>query len=142
MAEEVYGPYTSVEDAVKTVNVLELEGYFKENITIFSHGKYADALNNDTDVNITSTETSKNRDRSFIDKITKFIFTGVEETSNIHNKLLEKGLSDEQAAKFTDQIKSGSILVTSDTALKIGNNPVEETDVTTKKTESVNHLQE
>ncbi|WP_010529797.1 general stress protein [Lentibacillus jeotgali] len=140
MAEEIYGPYSSVEEAVKTVNVLELEGYFKENITIFSHGKHADKLNRNADVTITSTETSSNREQSFMDKISNVIFSGVEETTDIHEKLLDKGLSDKQAAQYAEQIKSGNILVTADRALKMGNDPTEEMNETNMK-ESISHVQ-
>ncbi|GGJ88293.1 hypothetical protein GCM10007063_08530 [Lentibacillus kapialis] len=140
MAEEVYGPFSSIEEAVKTVNILELEGYFKENITIFSHGKYADKLNENADVAITSTETAKNREQSFLDKVSKVIFNGVKETSDIYEELINKGLSEKQAAQHAEQIKSGKILITSNRALKMGNDPTQETDEQKMK-ESINHVE-
>ncbi|WP_167751357.1 general stress protein [Lentibacillus salicampi] len=137
MAEEIFGPFSSVEEAAKTVDVLELEGYFKENITIFSHGKYADELNANTDVAVTSTETPENRESSFMDKISKVIFNGVGETSNMLDQLRGKGLSAEQAAQYAKQINSGKILITADRTLKMGNDAAEDSNNTGER---VNHL--
>lgn len=137
LAEEVFGPFSTVEEAVKAVDVLELEGYSNGTITIFSHGKYADDINGKTDVSVTCTETSRDRKNSFMDKISNVIFNGVDETKDIHAQLLEKGLSTEQAEQYAEHIKSGDILVTANTELKMGNDAV---DDTSKMKESVNHL--
>jgi len=137
LAEEVYGPFSSVAEAVKTVDVMELEGYSNATITIFSHGKYADEINDKTDVSITSTETSKNRESSFMDKVSKVIFNGVEETTNIHDKLRDKGLTPQQATKYAKEINSGKIVVTANTKLKMNNDAADDSD---NFGERVNHL--
>ncbi len=72
MAEEIFGPFDSVEEAVKTVDILELEGYSNSNITIFADGTYAEKLHDKTDVRVVSLEHETNQDDpSIIDKIKK-----------------------------------------------------------------------
>ncbi|QKY68447.1 general stress protein [Lentibacillus sp. CBA3610] len=139
MAEEVYGPFASVEETVKTVDVLELEGYGNSSITIFSHGEYADDINNRTDASVTSTETSQKREGTIRDKISAIIFNGVEETTNLTEQLQEKGLSEKQAAKYAEEIKSGQLLVTVSKGLKMGNDAAEDLDTFGERVNHMNH---
>ncbi|SFE01575.1 Heat induced stress protein YflT [Lentibacillus persicus] len=137
LAEEIYGLYESVEEVVKTVDILELEGKSNGSITIFSHGKYADEINEKTDVSVTSTETSKDRERSFLDKITKVIFNGVDETTDLPARLREKGLTEQQAAYYTEEIKSGKLIVTVTKDLKMSNDAAYDLDTYGQR---ANHL--
>ncbi|ALX48816.1 general stress protein [Lentibacillus amyloliquefaciens] len=139
MAEEVYGPFASVEETVKAVDVLELEGYSNASITIFSHGEYADDINKRTDASVTSTETSRKREGTIRDKISTVIFNGVEETSNLSERLQEKGLSEKQAAKYAEKIKSGHLLVTVSKGLKMGNDAAEDSDTFGERVNRMNY---
>ncbi|GAA0439882.1 hypothetical protein GCM10008983_16010 [Lentibacillus halophilus] len=138
MAEEIFGPFESVEETVKTVNILELEGYSNTNITIFAHGNHADKINDLTDVSVTSLESEEEtHDQTFLSKIKKVFLNDIYKTSDIHDQLLKKGLSESQANDYSKKIEAGNILITSQTELKMGNDPTGETP---KMTENVKHL--
>ncbi|WP_185959669.1 general stress protein [Lentibacillus cibarius] len=137
MAEEIFGPFDSVEDTVKTVNILELEGYSNTNITIFAHGKYADKLNDQTDVSVTSFDPESTQDQSFLEKIKKVFFNDIHETDDLYGHLLDRGLSEDQAKDYSNQVQSGKIVITAENEWKMGNDP---TDDTIKMKEKVDHL--
>ncbi|WP_171046377.1 general stress protein [Lentibacillus cibarius] len=137
MAEEIFGPFDSVEDTVKTVNILELEGYSNTNITIFAHEKYAEKLNNQTDVSVTSFESDPTQDEAFLNKIKKTFFNDIHGTHDLYGHLLDRGLSEGQAKDYSNQVQSGKIIITVETDWKMGNDP---TDGTIKMKEKVDHL--
>ncbi|TRM11783.1 hypothetical protein FH966_08880 [Lentibacillus cibarius] len=137
LAEEIFGPFDSVEDTVKTVNILELEGYSNTNITIFAHGKYADKLNDQTDVSVTSFDPESTQDQSFLEKIKKVFFNDIHETDDLYGHLLDRGLSEDQAKDYSNQVQSGKIVITAENEWKMGNDP---TDDTIKMKEKVDHL--
>ncbi|RYG71759.1 hypothetical protein EU245_13110 [Lentibacillus lipolyticus] len=137
VAEEIFGPFDSKEETVKTADILELEGCSNATITVFTHGAYADNLHDQTDVSVVSLSHTEKQDTSLLDKIKQFIFNPINETSDLYSQLLERGLSEGQAREYSEQIKSGKMIITVENELKMGNDPAK--DMTSMK-ESVEHI--
>lgn len=127
MANEIFGPFHSKEDTVKKVSVLELKGLKAENITIFTNKENTDELEDRTDVDVENNATEDDEKDSFTDKIKKVILNSQDSNLNIHEKLVQLGVSDKQASKYVDAIESGEILVIADDELKMGNDSTSDT---------------
>ncbi|MGP4106429.1 general stress protein [Virgibacillus sp. L01] len=127
MANEIFGPFHSKEDAIKKVSVLELKGLKAENITVFTNKENTDELEERTDVYVENNATEDDRNDSFTDKIKKVILNSQDSGLNIHEKLVQLGVSDKQASIYVDAIESGEILVIADDELKMGNDPTSDT---------------
>ncbi|WP_188456288.1 general stress protein [Virgibacillus oceani] len=118
MTNQIFGPYHSIEKAVAAVNILELKGYKASNITIFSSENKAVELDEQTDVNVEGESTNN---ESFRDKITSIFNKDITPDYNIHDKLMDYGLSNKQSEKYMERIESGEVLVIVDDELRMGN---------------------
>ncbi|SDQ82524.1 general stress protein [Virgibacillus salinus] len=127
MANEIFGPFHSKEDAIKKVSVLELKGLKAENITIFTNKENTAELEDRTDVDVENNAIEDDGKDSFIDKIKKVMLNSQYSGLNIHEKLVQLGVSDKQASMYVDAIESGEILVIADDELKMGNDPTSDT---------------
>ncbi|MFB4166940.1 general stress protein [Virgibacillus sp. JSM 102003] len=127
MANEIFGPFHSKEDAIKKVSVLELKGLKAENITVFTNKENTDELEERTDVDVENNATEDDEKGSFIDKIKKVMLNSQDSGLNVHEKLVQLGVSDKQATKYVDAIESGEILVIADDKLKMGNDSTSDT---------------
>ncbi|SEQ36486.1 Heat induced stress protein YflT [Virgibacillus subterraneus] len=127
MANEIFGPFHSKEDAIKKVSVLELKGLKAENITIFTNKENTAELEDRTDVDVENNAIEDDGKDSFIDKIKKVMLNSQDSSLNIHEKLVQLGVSDKQASMYVDAIESGEILVIADDELKMGNDPTSDT---------------
>ncbi|MBP1970090.1 hypothetical protein J2Z83_002206 [Virgibacillus natechei] len=128
MAIEIIGSYPSKDEAVNVVDRLELKGYNAKNIIIFANNDHSKDLEKRTDVKV-KTDPSENEDESFIDKVKK-IFTEHTDTDShieLHEKLINSGVSEHQAKKYTDEVQAGNILVLADDNLKMGNDATSNT---------------
>lgn len=127
MASEIFGPYHSTEEAIKEVNILGLKGYKDDNIIVFTNGSNTNALENRTDVNVENDVTEKAHEDSFMDKVKK-IFTDEHDSSpDIHEKLVNQGVSDMQADKYAKDIESGKILILVNDEIRMGNDATDDT---------------
>ncbi|MBP1947472.1 general stress protein [Virgibacillus litoralis] len=127
MANEIFGPFYSKEDAIKKVSVLELKGLKAENITIFTNKENTDELEDRTDVDVENNAIEDDEKDSFLDKIKKVMLNSQDSGLNIHEKLVQLGVSDKQASMYVDAIESGEILVIANDELKMGNDPTSDT---------------
>ncbi|MBY7142939.1 general stress protein [Virgibacillus sp. NKC19-3] len=128
MAKEIIGSYSSRDEAVSVVQRLELKGYIAKNITIFANSDHAEDMDRQTDVKVKSDATTEDEE-SFMDKVKK-VFTEHTDTDShieLHGKLVNAGVSELQAKKLTDEIKSGNILIVADDQLKMGNDATSDT---------------
>ncbi|GAB3061231.1 general stress protein [Virgibacillus ainsalahensis] len=130
MGQEVFGPFSARDEAVNLVNSLELKGYSAQNITVFTHRNDTSDMKKHTDVNVESNVTEEKREESFTDKVKKIFFNdNTEDTdSDIYDKLMDLGMSDQQASKYIEEIESGKILVIADDTLKMGHDPTSTSD--------------
>ncbi|WP_164669723.1 general stress protein [Virgibacillus doumboii] len=128
MANEIYGPYKSNKEAVTKAEILELKGHKGENITIFANKHNANALENRTDITIESDMSVNKTGDSFFDKIKKAVLTDKPDTNtDLHEKLVEHGISKEQAKTYKEEIELGNVLIVADDELKMGNDPTPDT---------------
>ncbi|UJL47468.1 general stress protein [Virgibacillus sp. NKC19-16] len=129
MAKEIIGSYPSKDEAVNVVERLELKGFVAKNITIFANSDHKKEMEKRTDVKVKSDATENEDDESFMDKVKK-VFTGNSVTDShieLHEKLVNAGVSEHQAQKYSDEIESGNILVVADDELKMGNDATSDT---------------
>ncbi|WP_373895533.1 general stress protein [Virgibacillus natechei] len=129
MANQIIGSYSSKDEAVNVVERLELKGFIANNIIIFANSDYAKEMEKLTDVKVKSDGTANEDDESFMDKVKK-VFTDQTDTDPhmaLHEKLINAGISEHQAKKYADEIKSGNILVVADDELKMGNDATSDT---------------
>lgn len=128
MANEIYGPYQSIDEAVRSVEVIELKGHKSENITLFTNKNNADELQNYTDVTVESDKSTDDTEQSVMDKIKMAVLMDEPDTNTeLHEKLTKQGLSNEQATKYKEEIKSGNIIIVADDELKMGNDATPDT---------------
>ncbi|WP_174616123.1 general stress protein [Virgibacillus ihumii] len=126
MANEVYGPYGSEEEAIKAVDIMALKGLKAENITILANRKMSKQMEKWTDANVESSAEDDSKSSVF-SKI-KGIFTDEEETEvNFRDRLIELGLSETQAEKFEKIIESGQIIILASDELRMGHDAAGET---------------
>lgn len=129
MAKEIIGSYPSKDEAVNVVERLELKGFIAKNIIIFANSDYAKEMEKRTDVKVKSDGTTNEYDESFMDKVKK-VFTDHTDTDShieLHEKLINAGVSEHQTKKYVDEIKSGNILVVADDKLRMGNDATNDT---------------
>lgn len=121
MGNEVFGPYESTEEVIKTVTTLELKGYKSSNISLFANEDHAEELIKNTDVNVESENGNAANQPPILEKFQKLFTNGTDGHANLHEKLTDRNISDWQAEKFTEAIENGEIVVVADNELRMGN---------------------
>ncbi|PAV29719.1 hypothetical protein CIL05_10130 [Virgibacillus profundi] len=129
MTRQIFGSFDTKDEAIKTVDGLELKGYKAKNITIFANNDDTNDLALRTDVNVESSIVETDSDPSFVDKVKKVFTNDAGSHPYLHDKLIHSGISDKQASKYVDEIESGKILVIADDEMRMGNDSVSD-DVT------------
>lgn len=124
MTRQIFGSFDTRDEAIKTVNGLELKGYKAKNITIFANDDNTTDLAKQTDVNVESSIVETDSEPSFMDKVKRVFMKESGSHPYLHDNLLESGISDKQAAKYTNEIESGKILVIADDELRMGHNSI------------------
>lgn len=120
MTKLIVGSYPSNEEAVKAVNIYELEGHEAKNIMMLTQPSNKDSLENLTDVAVVADEPTDNEDESFTKKVKNIITHHVEFSLDTHEKLVHYGLSDEEAERCLTDVESGKIVVLADDELRMG----------------------
>lgn len=131
MAYEVYGPYSTIAEARKNIDILGLEGVKNEHIFVFSSKDVLNELKNQTDAHIEGDNTANSTENhSLIDKLKNFFSTNDSNSEeNIQEKLRSLGISDKQAEKYMSDITSGNILVVADNEKRMGHDAADDTTV-------------
>lgn len=121
MAMEVYGPFPTTYETVKKVNGLQLKGLTAKNITIFADNKNAIKLKNHTAVKVETDLSRDENEDSFMDKVKKvFVDDEGDNNPNLHDKLVDIGISESRSSEYEEDIDAGEILVVADNTLKLG----------------------
>lgn len=120
MTKLIVGSYLFKEDAIKAVNIYELTGHQAKNIIILTNHENKSELEKLTDVTVKdySPEHAKKvslRDRM---KIKVMHYANVE--LDTHEKLVDYGLSIEDAEKCMTDVQMGKIVVLADDELRMG----------------------
>lgn len=130
MSNEVYGPFPSVDDVVALVDRIQLKGLTAKNIAIFTNRDHLEELKRRTAVKI-ETDTSdikpENKD-SLMYKVKNIFIHDEDTTLNIQDKLVELDISDANAAVYSKQIEAGKILVVADDKIRMGHDPLFDSD--------------
>lgn len=114
MEKRVFGSYNSEEEAISGVEELEGKGYMAKDLLLLSNKDKRAALEENTNVEVKSSPISNGN--SLLDKI-KRAFTqesDAEEPIGTQEKLVEYGLSKEQASYYAADIEDGKILIAAD----------------------------
>lgn len=128
MRRKVYGIFNSDVEVVKAINELKSKGYAGNEILVVADKEdQLDFVTNNltTDVNVVADE---HRDESLMAKVKNF-FIG--EDDSLTEQLVTLGLTDRDAADYSNNVKSGKILV-----LIEGNNDI---GIGSNQSHSTNH---
>ncbi|MEC5423818.1 general stress protein [Virgibacillus sp. C22-A2] len=127
MGKEIFGPYQSKDDAINSVNGLELKGYKADSITIFTNQRHTKELKQRTDVKVESSISENGEENSPLDKLKRIFTNDSGSHPHLHDKLLNSSISDKQAKKYVDAIESGEILIIADNQLRMGHDSTSDT---------------
>lgn len=117
LAHEIYGPYQSMNKAVRKANVLGLKGYKADCIKVFAEEKKAENLNKWIDATIIPVpDEQKPLNRDALDA-----------DDHLYKKLRQLDFSKGQAIKYYNLIISGAILIVTEDDLRMGNDPTGDT---------------
>jgi hypothetical protein len=123
MTIQIIGKYQSMIDAANVANGLELKGFKARNILILTN-QHPKELEAHTDVNIASSlqqiEDENETTPTFFDKLKKRMAKHNNHTLDMHDRLIEFGVSEEQAVRYIADVESGKTVVIADDELKMG----------------------
>jgi hypothetical protein len=111
MTKEIVGVYDSIEETIKKVEYLTLNGYRQDHIAVITNNRKRDILDEKTNVKVTEGIPDKDLD-SFKDKIVEF-FT--DDTVDPYLHLVEFGVPEDKAKLHQGDLKSGKMIVTLET---------------------------
>ena len=124
MTIQIIGKYQSVIDAVKVASGLELKGFKAKNILILTNHKHGE-LKDLTDVGVASNRPDEEKPETFLTKVKRRLFNPLDQTVDLHEKLVQFGVSAEDATTYIEDVESGKTLVIADDELKMGHAPTE-----------------
>jgi|SRR5690625_2120073 len=123
MGKLIVGSYSTKEEAVKAITVYELQGHEAKNIIALTSGKRKESLEKLTDVAVKS-DSAEDEDQLTIAERFKNLFTNNTDLElDTHDKLLDYGLSAEDAVRCMDDLNAGMIVVLADDELRMGQAP-------------------
>lgn len=123
MGKLIVGSYPTKEEAVKAITVYELQGHEAKNIIALTSGKRKESLEKLTDVAVKS-DSAEDEDQLTIAERFKNLFTNNTDLElDTHDKLLDYGLSAEDAVRCMDDLNAGMIVVLADDELRMGQAP-------------------
>lgn len=115
MTKRIVGTFKSEEEVLETLDALEAEGYLSKDLQILTTNKDADNLRGSTEVFVESgeAESEKAVKQSLIDKVKGAVpfMDDPEDPSLVREKLMEMGVSHEEAMKFAPSGDTGSIFI-------------------------------
>ena len=120
MTKLIIGSYHSEDDAVNAVAVYELKGHLAKNIIILTNQNNINEIKKQTDVEVKSNAPNSEEDSSLTDKIKKIFTYHSNIELDTREKLIEFGLSPEDASKCMTEVNSGKIVVLADDELRMG----------------------
>lgn len=118
MVKRVFGSYNSEEEAIHGVEELQEKGYKADDLLLMSNKDKREVLEENTNVEVKSSPISNGNGDSLIDKIKRAFTqeTGPEDQATTQEKLVEHGLSEEQASRYAADVEDGKILIAADEA--------------------------
>lgn len=123
MGKLIVGSYSTKEEAVKAITVYELQGHEAKNIIALTSEKRKESLEKLTDVAVKS-DSAEDEDQLTIAERFKNLFTNNTDLElDTHDKLLDYGLSAEDAVRCMDDLNAGMIVVLADDELRMGQAP-------------------
>lgn len=123
MGKLIVGSYPTKEEAVKAITVYELQGHEAKNIIALTSEKRKESLEKLTDVAVKS-DSAEDEDQLTIAERFKNLFTNNTDLElDTHDKLLDYGLSAEDAVRCMDDLNAGMIVVLADDELRMGQAP-------------------
>jgi|SRR5690625_1706640 len=128
MGKLIVGSYLTKEEAVKAINVYELQGHEAKNIIALTNEERKESLEKLTDVAVTD-DSEDDNEKSTITERFKDLFTNNTNLElNTHEKLVDYGLSEKDAIRCLDDVNAGMIVVLADDELRMGQAPPVDVD--------------
>ncbi|MEN1967140.1 general stress protein [Lentibacillus sp. N15] len=129
MAYEIYGPFYTEKDVIKTVDVLGLKGFKSDNIFVFANEQMTGNLMNRIDAQIGNNAISDHNKHPLINKMKNIFSRKLNLTTDMEEKLISLGVTTRQVDRYTSDIASGSILIIVYNQKRWGNDVTETTSV-------------
>lgn len=120
MTKVIVGSYLSQEEAVNAVNIYELEGHEAKNIIILAPHESRESLDHHTDVAVTDNRPNEHQPGTLMDKLKEKITHNVDFKLDTQERLVDYGLSNEDAAQCLTDMQAGKIVVVADDELRMG----------------------
>lgn len=118
MSKRIIGAFKSEEEALETIDALEAEGYLTKDLQILTTNKDADNFRGSTNIFVESEEAESEKDAkpSLVDKVKSAIpfVDDPGDPSLVRKKLVEMGVSHDEAVKFAPPGDTGSIFIIAD----------------------------
>lgn len=119
----IVGSYLSKEEAVKAINVYELQGHEAKNIIVLTNEKRKESLDKLTDVAVTDDSEDDNEKPTITERLKSLFTNDTNLELNTHERLVEYGLSEKDATRCLDDVNAGMIVVLADDELRMGQAP-------------------
>lgn len=119
MTKLIVGTYHSREEAINAINIFELTGHESKNIIVLTNKENAKKLNIKGLVK-TDTPESNQKKPSFSNKFKDFFTRKIDFELDTVEKLVDYGISQEEAEKCLADVKAGKIVVLADDRLRMG----------------------
>lgn len=123
MSKLIVGSYLTKEDAAKAISIYELQGHEANNIIALTNEEHKDSLDKLTDVTVKSDSPADNDQLTITDKIKDIFTANASLELDTHDKLIEYGLSEDDATRCMKDVKLGKIVVLADDELRMGQAP-------------------
>lgn len=123
MSKLIVGSYLKEEDAVKAINIYELQGHEAKNIVALTNEKHKESLKELTDVAVKSDSPEDKSKLTITDKIKNIFIANADLELDTHEKLIEFGLSEDDAIRCMTDVNLGKIVVLADDELRMGQAP-------------------
>ena len=120
MAKLIIGSYTTEENAINAINTYELKGHEAKNITLLTNSSQPEKIESKTDVNVSSISDDVEESTDLLTKIKRFIINYPDIELDTIEKLVNFGLSKEQAERALTKVQAGKIVVLADDELRMG----------------------
>lgn len=128
MGKLIVGSYRTKEEAVKAINVYELQGHEAKNIIALTNEERKDSLEKLTDVAVTDDSEDENEDPTITDRLKNLFTNQTNLELNTIDSLVEYGLSKEEATCCLADLNDGMIVVLADDELRMGQAPPVDVD--------------
>src|SRR5690625_4452492 len=120
MARLIIGSYSTEENAINAINNYELKDNEAKNITLLTNSSQPGKIESKTDVNVSSILDDLEESTDLLTKIKRFIINYPDIELDTIEKLVNFGLSKEQAERALTKVQAGKIVVLADDELRMG----------------------